>query len=258
MKEPNVPAKNAGTGALLVKGKHGSERIRNRKELKKYHEQIAGSIIELIAQSYMETKQVELTRVEKRMRDESDQDKTNMIRFVDAFIEPAHETIRSGIPSRFVDRKGDRWIEYTVVPHKDNEGEVCKLQLYLRDVTERRLLEEALDKFVEKHRVSLDAALLGIGIADFEGNMFYANSMMLEMTGFSPEELRSLNVTAVYAEPGDRRRIIKSLLKSGKVRDCKIRLKRKNGSTYSAILNADRVDLDGRDILFTTVHDLSK
>jgi len=237
-----------------------SERFRNRKDLKRYHEQISGLIIGLIVQSYTDTKQIELARVaHESTGDDLEQDRTNMIRFANAFVEPAHEAIRSGAPGRFVLRKGDRWIEYTILPLLKNiEGAVCKLELSLRDVTERRLVEEALDKVVDKYRVSLDAALAGIGITDFEGNMYYANFRMLEMTSFSLGELKLLGIAAIYAKPNDAKQIIKTLVKSGKVRDCKVRLKRKNGVTYSAIQNVDRVDLGGKDLLFTTVHDIGK
>jgi hypothetical protein len=135
VKGPDIPLENTEvSSAFLIKDKYGSNRIRNRKDLKRYHEEIAGLIIELIVQSYKNAKQVGLARVEHESTgDGLEQDRINMIRFANAFVEPAHETIRSGVPGRFVHRKGARWIEYTILPLKNNEekvgGQACNIAM---------------------------------------------------------------------------------------------------------------------------------
>ena len=98
---------------------------------------------------------------------------------------------------------------------------------------------------------------MGIGIADLEGNVLDANPSIQKMMGFTLEELRSVGVEATYAEPGDRMALFKALEENGVVRDREVRLKRKDGTIYTALLNVDLVELDGRKLLLTTARDIT-
>jgi len=117
---------------------------------------------------------------------------------------------------------------------------------------------EALRESEEKYRFLFDAAPVGIGIADLEGNVLDANLSMQEMTGFTLEEFRNINVQATYADPDERKLLIKTLKETGRVRDWEVRLKRKDGTIYYALLNADLVELCGQKVLLTTARDITE
>lgn len=109
----------------------------------------------------------------------------------------------------------------------------------------------------EKYRLLFEAAPVGIGIADLEGNVLDANPSIQKMMGFTLEELRSVGVGATYAEPEERRELFKALRENGIVRDREVRLKRKDGTIYTALLNVDMVELCGRNLLLTTARDIT-
>ncbi len=109
----------------------------------------------------------------------------------------------------------------------------------------------------EKYRLLFEAAPVGIGIADLEGNVLDANPSMQKMMGFTLEELRSAGVGATYAEPEERMALLKSLKENGIVRDREVRLKRKDGTIYTALMNVDLVEICGRKLLLTTARDIT-
>ncbi|HEY9206868.1 MAG TPA: PAS domain-containing sensor histidine kinase [Candidatus Methanoperedens sp.] len=109
----------------------------------------------------------------------------------------------------------------------------------------------------EKYRLLFEAAPVGIGIADLEGNILDANPNIQKMMGFTLDELRSAGVGVTYADPGERIALIKAVRENGTVRDWEIRLKRKDGTIYTALLNVDLVELHGRKLLLTTARDIT-
>ena len=76
---------------------------------------------------------------------------------------------------------------------------------------------------------------------------------MLEMTGFTSEELKSAGTGAIHGEPDERGNILNILQESGRVRDYKVRLKWKDGTAYFAILNAKPIELNGQKMFFILV-----
>lgn len=117
--------------------------------------------------------------------------------------------------------------------------------------------ETDLKTINEKYRLLFEAAPVGIGIADLEGNVLDANPSIQKMMGFTLEELRSVGVGITYAEPEERTELFKTLGEKGIVRDREVRLKRKDGTIYTALLNVDMVKLYGRKLLLTTMRDIT-
>ncbi|HEY9206715.1 MAG TPA: PAS domain S-box protein [Candidatus Methanoperedens sp.] len=117
---------------------------------------------------------------------------------------------------------------------------------------------EALGQFEEKYRLLFDAAPMGIGVADIEGNILDANRCMEEMTGYTLEELKKTGVVAIYVDPQERNLLIETLQKTGEVRDYEVNLKRKDGTIYSALINVDSSEFAGQKVLLTMARDITK
>ena len=86
-----------------------------------------------------------------------------------------------------------------------------------------------------------------------------ANRSMQEITGYSLNELKAFKIGHAIDDPNERFIICDLLRKSGQVRDYEIRLKRKDGSVYYAMLNIDHVEeIDSQGTFITTVRDITK
>ncbi len=62
---------------------------------------------------------------------------------------------------------------------------------FMLDLTERKQIEEALRQSEAKFRRLVEANLIGVSVADFEGKIFEANDAFLEMVGYTREDLHA-------------------------------------------------------------------
>ncbi|NJD77224.1 MAG: PAS domain S-box protein [Candidatus Methanoperedens sp.] len=136
-------------------------------------------------------------------------------------------------------------------------------QMTARKAMKRKNIEntkalEALRNSDEKYRFLFDAAPVGIGIADLEGNVLDANRAMQEMSGYTLEELKKTGVGVTYVDPEERKLLIRALVEDGNVRDFEVRLKRKDGIIYLALLNVDLLDVGSHRFLITTARDITE
>jgi len=75
--------------------------------------------------------------------------------------------------------------------------------IYRAGLRARRQAEQAMAASEAKFRAMFTGAAIGIGIADLEGNITDANTAMLQMFGYSIEELIQLNVRSIAVHPDD-------------------------------------------------------
>lgn len=126
------------------------------------------------------------------------------------------------------------------------------------DITKQNRIKNALSEADEKCRLLFNSAPVGIGISDLEGNVLNANQTMLEMTGFMLDDFKVVKLGATYVDPGERQRLLRTLQETGHVRDWEVKLKRKDGTVYLALLNIDQVEIGARTLLLTTQRDITK
>jgi PAS domain S-box-containing protein len=141
---------------------------------------------------------------------------------------------------------------------RDSTGKIVAGIKVVRDITALKRVEETLRESEEKYRTLFEATPVGIGIADLEGEILDCNANMQEMTGFTPEELKSMDVSATYVDSDERKMLLQTLKETGRVRDCEIRLKRKDGTIYNALLNADMLELKRHKVILTTARDITE
>lgn len=92
---------------------------------------------------------------------------------------------------RILNRYGQtRWVEVNAVPVMW-EGRTAALS-FLVDVTERRHAEETLRASEAKYRMLYDGMEDGFVIGDLTGRILECNKAFLDLTGYGPEELRTL------------------------------------------------------------------
>ena len=142
-------------------------------------------------------------------------------------------------------------------PILDSAGNVTAVVEIAQDITERKQAEEALRESEEKFRLIFDSSPVGIGIATLNGQILGANAATIKMMGYTLEELNTINVRNTYVRPDDRNLILEILKETGAVCDYEVELKRKDGSAYWALLNMDKLHLNGQDIFLSTHRDIT-
>jgi PAS domain S-box-containing protein len=114
--------------------------------------------------------------------------------------------IAEGIPYNIEFRmlrpdKTIRWLHAIGYPKKDSEGRIVSLFGTAQDVTEKKLMENALAESEGNFRHSLENSPLGVRIVDIEGETNYANRAILDIYGYdSLDELRETPVLNRYTQ----------------------------------------------------------
>lgn len=87
-----------------------------------------------------------------------------------------------------------RWVYARAkIIERDEDGKPLILVGTIMDITDRKGSEEALRKSEEKYRTILEDMEEGYFETDLEGNFVFANRIMTETLGFSPEDIEGVN-----------------------------------------------------------------
>jgi len=107
----------------------------------------------------------------------------------------AGESEGFSIEKRYVHKNGDIvWSDTTVFPIRDAEGNFKFMVGRLRDITERKQAEKALQEREENFKALAENANVGILIAVKDGKHSYANRRTSEITGYSVSELLKMTI----------------------------------------------------------------
>ena len=171
---------------------------------------------------------------------------------------PLTKTLNTTIPVRnqIVGTNDDpanrTWLMINTEPVFDPETkEMDEVVCTFTDITEQKNIGDALEESEERYRHLFENSPIGIGISGMEGKVITANKAMLEIMGYTLDEVRAINIADIYENVEDRRRLLQALNQYGRVTDYRVRLKRKDGTSYDAILNITRINLGGKDYLHT-------
>jgi two-component system cell cycle sensor histidine kinase/response regulator CckA len=118
-----------------------------------------------------------------------------------------------------------------------------------RDITDRKLAEQALRLSEERFRKVLETSAEGIAMRDAEGRIIFANERFAEMMGYQVSELEGQQIDSIVApehlrtlrESFERRRL------TGKSETLDLQMVRKNGTRLDILLSASPMyDEDGK------------
>ncbi len=99
------------------------------------------------------------------------------------------QVIDERMPVRFCDLHGDMAIESCVYPIPDENGEITRVAMYGRDVTEARRAEQTLRESERRFRDLLENVGIAAVIVDRHWKIVFCNDHLLHLTGWSREEL---------------------------------------------------------------------
>ncbi|MFH1851621.1 MAG: PAS domain S-box protein [Candidatus Neomarinimicrobiota bacterium] len=157
-----------------------------------------------------------------------------------------------------------RWLESHVTPLRDNTGIITSVLSVTRDVTERRLAEEALRESEYKYRMLAEQSLQGIVI--FQGpdlDIRYMNAAFLEMIGFSQAELQSAptNILIDRFHPDDRQLLLDNyhnrLAHKNVESNYEIRAYHRNGSLRWFEIFSNQIEYGGEPAVQVAVIDVT-
>ncbi len=119
------------------------------------------------------------------------------------------------------------------------------------------LLFRKLKKSEERYFKLFESSPVGIGIADINGKVRAINKKMREITGYTLEEFKTINLASTYEDPQLREEFLIQLVKTGKINNFEAKFKKKNGQRYYALLNAELINIEDEKLIITNVQDIT-
>ncbi len=128
----------------------------------------------------------------------------------------------------------------------------------IKDITERKLAQEALRESEEKFRNAFDNAPLGFAITTATGKIIALNQTLLSLYRMDFSEISKMSAYKFYVNPEDRDRLISIVKKEGGIRNFETQQIRQDGSTFWISMNMNKFQLAGENVLVTTFQDITE
>ncbi len=169
------------------------------------------------------------------------------------------ELVRNAVRGIFPDDPTKkRWLLVNTKPLLDPlTGKPEEVIVTFVDITERKKAEEALRESEMRYRHIFEQSPIGIGISTLGGKVITANKAMEAITGYTLKAFRKINITDTYENKKDREVLLKAMNLYGSVTNYQVRLKRKDGTPYDALLSISRINIGGKDFLHTICQDIT-
>jgi len=151
-----------------------------------------------------------------------------------------------------------RIFERDYIPIKEGQTITGHLWIY-RDVSTKIQAKRARQESEAQFRALFENAPLGMGVADFQGNLLLFNEAMLQPGGYSASDIWEIgNVKDLYYNPKQRQEVLKSLQKDGVLRDFPVQFKRKDGTPYDTLLSLTPIHFNNKPCLLAIVKDVTE
>jgi two-component system, cell cycle sensor histidine kinase and response regulator CckA len=128
---------------------------------------------------------------------------------------------------------------------KDNDGNIDCFVCTIRDITDRKLAEDALRNAEEKYRKIFEGALEGIFQAKLDGRLISANPALARVLGYDSHEELINTVTDIWEQlhpdPADLHLFSRNIFEKGEIRNQEIQIRRKDGNLAWLSINAQIV-----------------
>jgi two-component system sensor histidine kinase DegS len=144
--------------------------------------------------------------------------------------------------------KNGRWLHFTASPIKDDSGTIIGAIETLEDITERRIVEDALLESEQSYRALFESAYDAIWVHDMDGTILTANDALSALCGYPLNELVGMNVTQFIGNDSDiqlARQVKKKLLSGGRIdAPYEMNLVRKDGTNLITIITTNLVNVE--------------
>jgi PAS domain S-box-containing protein len=132
------------------------------------------------------------------------------------------------------------------------DGQVLGMQGILRDITQRKDMEDRLRESEAQYRSLQSNIPVGLyrNTPGPQGRFLSANPAIAHMFGYdSVEDFLQTEVSDLYANPEDRKALSERLSREGRVSGAQLRLRRKDGTAFWGSVDANAVKDDEGNIL---------
>ncbi|MEI7430759.1 MAG: PAS domain S-box protein [Betaproteobacteria bacterium] len=146
------------------------------------------------------------------------------------------------------------------VERAPDEAGTYRLYAALKDVTQQRQAEIALQESEQHYRAIYEASQDLVAIVRLDDRVFVeVNQTYLSTLGYERDELvgHSAQDLHIWENSGDDDEFVRMLNKEDKCHNCEVRLRTKNGQTVWGLRSASVIEINGVKCIFTVTRDIT-
>ncbi len=168
------------------------------------------------------------------------------------------EVIKSAKPKTFErhssgDEDPYKWLQYLKAPVQDKSGKPIGILTTIRDISERKQVEQDLRDSEERYRGLANASFEGIFLSE-DGVCFDANQTACEMFGYRYDELIGIKAEDLFVKQS--KETIKKNISTGYEDPYVAIALRKDGRTFFCEIHGKMTEYAGKSVRITAVHDI--
>ena len=171
------------------------------------------------------------------------------------FIEKYARVAKTGIPDKFeiFIETENHWYDVSLYsPHK---GYVLSM---FDDISERKRSEETLKKSEERFRTLFENHSVIILLEPDTGNIIDANHAAADFYGWSVEQLKQMHIQQITNVSSDEVMVNMDKIRASKQNQFLFRHRRADGSIRDVEVFSNKIELEGKDILYAIIHDVTE
>jgi len=135
----------------------------------------------------------------------------------------------------------------SVVPLRDENGNIVRFVGIMRDITARKKSEQQLRESEEKYRMLFEQSMDAVAIVSVDGTLVNANPAYLRLFGHTPDAIGREVSARHYVDPADREEMLRRVDRDGVIIDQEVKLKKVDGTVMDVVRSVvARRDQQGR------------
>ncbi|MHA1308984.1 MAG: PAS domain S-box protein [Candidatus Heimdallarchaeota archaeon] len=131
-----------------------------------------------------------------------------------------------------------RYGERIITPIKDDKEKCTHFVAATRDITEQKNNCQKMIEIEKRYRVILENIQDVFFVTNKDGAIIDFSTKAEKLFGFPHDELLQLQVSDLYANKEDRKKLLEALQNKGKVENYLLKMRRRDGSIFPISLNA--------------------
>ncbi|HMA61062.1 MAG TPA: PAS domain S-box protein [bacterium] len=127
-----------------------------------------------------------------------------------------------------------------------------------RTLEEKKRTQEQLQNAKNRYQKLLENSLVGIGLANEEGEILDSNEALTSIVGYSKKELRSMYLEEFYQDKEELEQIREKFSKNNMLINFETVINHKQGFPINILVNSSRIEINGEPIFQVAILDISK